>query len=156
MTKYKSFEQKYGLTVYKIYEALKSSSTTIEAAEILKMPYKTLAKVAKEMGVFKEKEKEHKGEAPLDEIIKGLHPDYGSTKLKKRLIEAGLKEWKCEQEGCGITNWLGQEITLELDHINGNNSDHRIENLRILCPNCHSQTPTYRSKKRPSEEIGKA
>ena len=53
-------------------------------------------------------------------------------------------EYKCE---CGITDtWQGKKITLELDHINGINSDNRIENLRYLCPNCHSQTPTFRGR----------
>lgn len=64
--------------------------------------------------------------------------------LKKRILENGLKEYKCEK--CGLTDWNGEEISLHLDHINGNNLDHRLENLRFLCPNCHSQTPTYCGK----------
>ena len=47
---------------------------------------------------------------------------------------------------CGLSEWLNGLLVLELDHINGDNRDHRIENLRYLCPNCHSQTPTYRGK----------
>jgi len=47
---------------------------------------------------------------------------------------------------CQISSWLGEKIVLELDHINGVNNDNRIENLRFLCPNCHSLTPTFRGR----------
>jgi Zn finger protein HypA/HybF involved in hydrogenase expression len=67
-----------------------------------------------------------------------------SFKLKSRLIAEGLKEHKCEC--CGITEWNGKPAPIELDHINGNHHDNRLENLRILCPNCHAQTDTYRGK----------
>lgn len=68
-----------------------------------------------------------------------------SYKLKKRLFAEGLKDKKCES--CTLTKWLEKQIPLELDHINGDASDNRIENLRILCPNCHALTETYRGKK---------
>jgi 5-methylcytosine-specific restriction endonuclease McrA len=68
-----------------------------------------------------------------------------SHDLRLRLIKEGLKEYKCE--GCGRTKWRGKPIPLELDHINGKHEDHRIENLRILCPNCHAQTETYCRRK---------
>lgn len=67
----------------------------------------------------------------------------GAT-LKKRLIEEKLLKNECYI--CGLTKWLGNPITLHMDHINGNNKDNRLENLRILCPNCHSQTDTYCGK----------
>jgi len=51
---------------------------------------------------------------------------------------------------CGIRDWNDKEITLELDHINGNNRDHRLANIRLLCPNCHSQTPTWRGRNKNS------
>ena len=80
---------------------------------------------------------------PLEEILVDGRV-YQSYKLKKRLIKAGLKDHKCEM--CGITEWLGKKTPIELDHINGKRDDNRIENLRILCPNCHALTPTYRGK----------
>ena len=47
---------------------------------------------------------------------------------------------------CGLSEWINGKLTLELDHINGISNDHRIENLRFLCPNCHSQTDTFRGR----------
>lgn len=80
---------------------------------------------------------------PLEEILKP-DIDYRSNTLKHRLIKTGQKEWKCEI--CGITEWQEQPITLELHHMNGNHYDNRLENLQILCPNCHSQAPGHRNK----------
>ena len=60
--------------------------------------------------------------------------------VKEKFIKSGV-EYKCQI--CGIFEWLGKKLTLHLDHISGDNSDHRFENLRLLCPNCHSCTATY-------------
>lgn len=79
---------------------------------------------------------------PLGEILV-KESYYKNSSLKKRLIEAGLKEDKCEV--CGITEWQGKSITIEVHHINGDNTDNRLENLQLLCPNCHSQTDNYRN-----------
>lgn len=68
-----------------------------------------------------------------------------SYKLKKRLYEEGLKKPECELCGWAKMSADGR-IPLELDHINGNHSDNRLENLRILCPNCHSLQPTHRGR----------
>lgn len=80
---------------------------------------------------------------PLEEILKENSP-YQSSKLNIRLIKEGLKEPKCEC--CGNTKWLGQPIKLELHHVNGNHNDNRLENLQMLCPNCHAYTDNYRGK----------
>lgn len=78
------------------------------------------------------------------ELILVKDSSYTSSMLRKRLISEGYKEEKCER--CGLKEWMGKPISLELDHINGSKFDNRIKNLRILCPNCHSQTDTYRGK----------
>lgn len=67
-----------------------------------------------------------------------------SNKIKQRLILYGVKENKCEC--CGITEWNGKPIKMELHHINGIHTDNRLENLILLCPNCHSQTHNFRGK----------
>lgn len=66
---------------------------------------------------------------------------YNRTKLKKRLVESGIKEYKCEC--CGISNWLGKPIVLQLHHLNGIHNDNRLSNLQLLCPNCHTQTGNF-------------
>ena len=64
-----------------------------------------------------------------------------SGKLRKKLLAEGLKENQCAI--CGITKWHGKPIVCQLHHIDGNNQNNNLENLQILCPNCHSQTENY-------------
>jgi hypothetical protein len=80
----------------------------------------------------------------IQEILEGKHPHYSTSKLSVRLKKEGILKNKCAV--CGITEWNKRSIVMELDHINGISSDHRLENLRMICPNCHSQTDTYCGK----------
>lgn len=82
----------------------------------------------------------------LSEIIEGKHPHFQTFKLKNRLIKEGTIKNECSI--CGISSWQGKPLNMELDHIDGDRTNHKIENLRMLCPNCHAQTDTYRSKNR--------
>ena len=83
---------------------------------------------------------------PTVEILIENSTYVATSSLRNRLVKEGLLEYKCCE--CGIKEWREKNISLHLDHINGIRSDNRIENLRILCPNCHSQTETYARKQR--------
>lgn len=64
-----------------------------------------------------------------------------SSKLKNKLLKEGLIDDKCSN--CGLTEWMGKSIVLQLHHIDGNHNNNNLENLQLLCPNCHSQTENY-------------
>lgn len=81
----------------------------------------------------------------LEEILIENSFYHNISRLKTRLIKEGYLEYKCAC--CGNKGeWNGQSLSLQLDHINGINNDQRIENLRFLCPNCHSQTNSFAGK----------
>lgn len=76
----------------------------------------------------------------------GQYHDY--KRVKEMIIREHLLEYKCSI--CGIFEWLGQKLNLQMDHINGINNDNRLENLRLLCPCCHSLTSNFCGKNRKS------
>ncbi|WP_210518411.1 HNH endonuclease signature motif containing protein [Hymenobacter terricola] len=82
--------------------------------------------------------------APLAEILVENSTYNFTHGLKKRLIKEQAKEHRCEE--CGLNEWRGLLIPLELHHCNGVNNDHRLINLQLLCPNCHAQTNSYRGR----------
>jgi 5-methylcytosine-specific restriction endonuclease McrA len=81
------------------------------------------------------------GRIPASHYLGDNGAPIKSHYLKLKLWEEGIKDKKCEE--CGITEWMGKPAPFELDHIDGNNKNNRLENLAILCANCHALTPTY-------------
>ena len=96
-------------------------------------------------GYLKNKKHNYKPKRKLEEILT-TNTVYKSSSLRRRLINELNVDNKCSI--CHIKDWQSSPITLHLDHINGIHSDNRLENLRLLCPNCHSQTETYCVKNR--------
>jgi len=88
----------------------------------------------------------------LDDILKRDNY-FQSYKLKKRLFLAKIKPEHCEECGWNKKTKEGR-LPLELDHINGDSMDNRLENLRVLCPNCHSLKPTHRGRNRKKQILG--
>ena len=116
--------------------------------------YKVFYKKVKELNIsinhftgqahLKNKKHDWNVKIPLTKILI-KESNYSSTyHLKKRLIKEKIFQYKCNI--CGIDDWNHKPLSLHLDHINGINNDNRIENLQLLCPNCHSQTSTYTGK----------
>ena len=125
--------------------AYDEKKTLHETAVNLGLTTVTLWRRAKKLGI-KWSEIKRKGvkKIELQDILDGKHPEYQTFKLKIRLINENIKENKCEI--CEITEWQGNPIAMQLDHIDGNSHNHLLNNLRIICPNCHSQTETYCGK----------
>ena len=93
---------------------------------------------------YSSSKKPYQAKYSLEEILVENSSYANISCLKNRLIKEGVMEYKCAI--CGLTEWRGEKISLQLHHKNGNNKDHRIENLEFLCPNCHSLTDTYAGK----------
>lgn len=143
----------------KIREAIENSKSFRQVIKYLKCNegggnYKTLKKICEDNNIDTShfhgkgwmKNKSSFNALPLEEVLVE-NSDYTGGGLKKRILKSGLLEYKCHNMDCEIKEeWLGKKIVLQLDHINGDRYDNRIENLRFLCPNCHSQTFTYCGK----------
>jgi hypothetical protein len=78
---------------------------------------------------------------PIEMLLVADRQQTNRSHLKGRLLKEGLKENRCER--CGITEWFGEPINMQLHHLNGDGKDNRLENIVLYCANCHSQTETY-------------
>jgi hypothetical protein len=144
--------KKINCTDEQIINASKVANSATAAAAMLGIQYGTYRKHAERLGVFITNQAGVGLKKPitddrkilLEDILAGNHPQYQSNKIRVRLLKEGVKPHVCEC--CGITEWQGKPAPLELDHIDGDRHNHKFKNLRLLCPNCHSQTETYRGK----------
>ena len=97
--------------------------------------------------------------ATFEDAVKGIESYHGHTRFMKKYFyrfaksfaKIGLDPFKCKH--CGITEHNGQPILMDIDHINGDHHDGRLSNLRFLCPNCHSQTDTFKNRRSTVAEI---
>jgi hypothetical protein len=93
------------------------------------------------------------GRTPLGELLIA-DSRHNRNHLKKRLFDAGIKSPSCEC--CGLSEWRGLPIPLALHHVNGDRCDNRLENLQILCANCHGQTDTWAGRHLPRARSARA
>jgi hypothetical protein len=133
------------------------------AAKLTGMSYDSFKQRAKELKCFKPNPGgkglkkpnafgHDKNQILTKDILAGKYPQYQTYKLKLRLITEGYLEDKCSMCGWDKKPEGAKFTPCELDHINGIPTDHRLENLRIICPNCHSLTKTYRFRRGKTNE----
>ena len=134
------------ITKEQIIEAIENTSSMISAARYLNVSRDKFNKFAKLYGLFKPnqsgKDIRKKRFYTDEELFSNRTYKIAQTVLIKRLKE--IRDWKCEI--CGLNEWMGKTLPLEVHHIDGNNYNNELSNLQILCPNCHSLTDNWRSR----------
>ncbi len=115
-----------------------SSNSMAQAAIKLELHFNTFKKYAVKYGCYNTNQC---GKGIKKNIPNKINQPLTRAGIRKRIIKENLLPYKCSK--CELNEWLGKKLSLHLDHIDGNNNNHDLDNLRFLCPNCHSQTSTY-------------
>jgi 5-methylcytosine-specific restriction endonuclease McrA len=121
--------------------------TMAKAAAKLNLHFNTFKKYALKFGCYSPNQSGKGIKKNIKKRIINLEEYSTRASIRRVIIKENLIQYKCSE--CNIQNWNNKSLSLHLDHINGMSNDNRLENLRFLCPNCHSQTETYtgRNKK---------
>lgn len=132
-----------------IIDLIKENKPKAEICRLLKCKEVTLDSYLIKMGIEYKGNKGRKGSNHVEQRREAMYyidneKAISSHKLKKKLIEDKIKDHKCEK--CGLNEWFGIKIPIELHHIDGDRFNNKLNNLQILCPNCHSQTDNYSGK----------
>lgn len=138
---------KIQLTTDLIEQAIAETPTMAQAAIKLGVTFGSFKRHAIAHGLYvpnrgaKGTQKKSQAKYSLDDMLK-LRKRLGNGRLKQLLYSSGLKKEECED--CGLKPfWNGKKLVLQLDHRDGDPTNNALENLAIVCPNCHSQTPTF-------------
>ena len=136
---------------------INQENSAYAASKYLGLMYSTFIRRCKEFGIYKPnqglkgvKKPNPKACIPIEKILNNEHFMDGG-KIKRKLIEAGYVKDECSE--CGLKPiWNKKKLTIQLDHIDGDRTNNSLLNLRLLCPNCHSQTPTFSKGKLRKKE----
>jgi len=134
-----------------ILNAIANTSSMREAALYLQIPNGTFREKAKKLGVYVPNQGRKGGLRTAYQIAANENRRKSTYEVSRNTIKAKfLRETnpKYECDDCGIYEWKNKPLSLQLDHIDGNPTNNDFSNLRLLCPNCHTQTPTWGRKKR--------
>ena len=134
-----------------VKEEISNGKPLMEIARDLGVKYDTLKRHLKRLDVEYATNPNRKGRPHYESRVSAMYYienniPINAPKLRKKLLEEGIKESKCER--CGITEWMGEEVPLELHHLDGNHYNNKLDNLVILCSNCHSQIHGYNKREK--------
>ena len=147
-----------------VIRACQTAPSMSQAASQFDVNFQTFRKYAVELGVWRanqggkgiKKPKKIGGDSyDIQDILANKHPGYSTSHLRVRLLEEGLIENECSRCGIG-PEWNGQPLSLQLHHEDGDNQNHNLSNLNMICPNCHTQTDNWGSKIRSGRKTGKS
>ena len=132
-----------------IEQLIKENASKTEIARQLKCKQETLNRYLDKMGIQYSGNQGRKGverasnELSLEEYL-ATSKDIQTNKVRNKILKEGLKPHRCEC--CGLTEWMGKPIPLELHYIDGDRTHNELSNYQLLCPNCHAMTENYRGK----------